>query len=118
MQVVAVKPDGGLERFTTTIITKDKVKCVQFTTTHFSPYAIVYTTNNNFNAMASAVNARTLVTNARDMPKTGDTDVFRIIIAAILFIAGCIEIISSIPNKKKVRIVSDEETKTGEDGNN
>lgn len=40
--------------------------------------------------------------NAKDMPKTGDGDPIRQICVLILFLAGCAELISSIPVKKKI----------------
>ncbi len=42
--------------------------------------------------------------NANDMPKTGTEDVVRILLVAMLFLFGCIEIISSVSVKRKVLV--------------
>ena len=40
-------------------------------------------------------------TNAYDMPRTGDGDAARLIIVAVLFIVGCIALVSTIPSKNQ-----------------
>ena len=47
-------------------------------------------------------NTETYQSNAYDMPKTGDGDAIRILIALLIFVFGCIQIVSSIPTKRKV----------------
>ena len=47
---------------------------------------------------------RAAVNNANDMPKTGEGDEIRMLIVVSLFLFGCIEIISSISIKKKVKV--------------
>ena len=43
-------------------------------------------------------------TNAGDMPRTGDSDIWRNMIVGILFIFGCFELVSSISVKEKVKV--------------
>lgn len=96
VKVVTIKSDNTLEELSTTVVDVSGTKCAQFTTSHFSEYGIVYTPNSSNGGSSSGGS-----NNANDMPRTGDEGVIRMLSAVLVFLFGCIIIVTSIPVKKR-----------------
>lgn len=59
-------------------------------------------TTYTYNGTSGQFNPAAVVrSNANDMPRTGDGDAARLIVVALLFVVGCIALVSSIPAKNR-----------------
>ena len=100
VKAVTVSPSGTLEELVTAVIDVKGVKCVRFTTTHFSEYGLVYAPNasggSKGKSEANKPSAAGKKKYYNDMPRTGSEDVIRVLFAMALFLFGVIELITSI----------------------
>ena len=92
VKVVTVNSDKKAEVLNSSIVGVSGVKCVCFTTTHFSEYGIIYTPGSSSGGRGN---------NANDMPRTGDNGGISILIAMFCLLSGSIAIISSFSGIKR-----------------
>ena len=106
VRVMTVSKNNTLEELKATLeegknAQGKKVQCIRFTTTHFSEFGIVYKTTSSATSGKTSNAKVPKKYNGNDMPRTGDSDIIRILIAMALFLFGITQIITSVYVKKE-----------------